>query len=299
MDKNKTKYIIGMIVAMLIWGVAWTSGKAAVEHSNAQVSSFWRYAISLIGMLPVIWYLKEPFKTDKIGFIYMVISGILTALFSYFFFAGLVHGEAGYGGTMVTSLVPIITYFLSMIIFGTKVSIRQIIALCIGILGAIILLHIPTNGLDFLNVNSSYFLASAFVWSLVTIITQKVAHRVKPMFYTVVVFFVTGLVNMVFALPYHPFDVTNYDLVFWLNILFVGLLSGTFATAIFFISASKIGAHNTGVFMFIVPIGAIVSSMFAYDEQIELSTIIGCGLSFLAVLLFNVKNLKKKKTVVS
>lgn len=298
MDKNKTKYFIGMIVAMLIWGVAWTSGKAAVEHSNAQVSSFWRYAISLIGMLPVIWYLKEPFKTDKIGFIYMVISGILTALFSYFFFAGLAHGEAGYGGTMVTSLVPLITYFLSIIIFGTKVSKIQIIALCIGILGAIILLHIPTNGLDFLNVNSSYFLASAFVWSLVTIITQKVSHRVKPMFYTVVVFFVTGLVNMIFALPYHPFSITNYDLIFWLNILFVGLLSGTFATAIFFISASKIGAHNTGVFMFIVPIGAIVSSMFAYDEQIELSTIIGCGLSFLAVLLFNVKSLKKKKTVV-
>jgi drug/metabolite transporter (DMT)-like permease len=298
MDKNKTKYIIGMIVAMLIWGVAWTSGKAAVEHSNAQVSSFWRYAISLIGMLPVIWYLKEPFKTDKIGFIYMVISGILTALFSYFFFAGLAHGEAGYGGTMVTSLVPLITYFLSIIIFGTKVSIKQIIALCIGILGAIILLHIPTNGLDFLNVNSSYFLASAFVWSLVTIITQKVSHRVKPMFYTVVVFFVTGLVNMIFALPYYPFAITNYDLIFWLNILFVGLLSGTFATAIFFISASKIGAHNTGVFMFIVPIGAIVSSMFAYDEQIELSTIIGCGLSFLAVLLFNIKSLRKKKTVV-
>jgi drug/metabolite transporter (DMT)-like permease len=199
---------------------------------------------------------------------------------------------------MVTSLVPLITYFLSIIIFGTKVSKIQIIALCIGILGAIILLHIPTNGLDFLNVNSSYFLASAFVWSLVTIITQKVSHRVKPMFYTVVVFFVTGLVNMIFALPYHPFAITNYDLVFWLNILFVGLLSGTFATAIFFISASKIGAHNTGVFMFIVPIGAIVSSMFAYDEQIELSTIIGCGLSFLAVLLFNIKSLRKKKTVV-
>ena len=298
MDKNKTKYFIGMIVAMLIWGVAWTSGKAAVEHSNAQVSSFWRYAISFIGMLPVIWYLKEPFKTDIIGFIYMVISGVLTATFSYLFFAGLAHGEAGYGGTMVTSLVPLITYFLSIIIFGTKVSIKQIIALCIGILGAIILLHIPTNGLDFLNVNSSYFLASAFVWSLVTIITQKVSHRVKPMFYTVVVFFVTGLVNMIFALPYYPFAITNYDLIFWLNILFVGLLSGTFATAIFFISASKIGAHNTGVFMFIVPIGAIVSSMFAYDEQIELSTIIGCGLSFLAVLLFNIKSLRKKKTVV-
>ena len=188
-------------------------------------------------------------------------------------------------------------YLLSIMIFGTKVSTKQVIALCIGIIGAIILLRIPSEGLGFLSINSSYFLACAFVWSLVTIITQKVSHRVEPIFYTLVVFAITALVNMFFALPYHPFAVMSFDLVFWLNILFVGFLSGTFATAVFFISASKIGAHNTGVFMFIVPIGAIVSSMFAYGEQIELSTILGCGLSFLAVLLFNIKSLRKKKIV--
>lgn len=299
MDNNKTKYFIGMIVAMLIWGVAWTSGKAAVEHSNAQIASFWRYAISFIGMLPVIWYMKKSLKTDKIAYIYMFIAGVLSAAFSYLFFAGLSHGDAGYGGTMVTSLVPLITYFLSIMIFGTKVSTKQVIALCIGIIGAIILLRIPSEGLGFLSVNSSYFLACAFVWSLVTIITQKVSHRVEPIFYTLVVFAITALVNMFFALPYHPFAVMSFDLIFWLNILFVGFLSGTFATAVFFISASKIGAHNTGVFMFIVPIGAIVSSMFAYGEQIELSTILGCGLSFLAVLLFNIKSLRKKKIVIN
>lgn len=86
MDNNKTKYFIGMIVAMLIWGVAWTSGKAAVEHSNAQIASFWRYAISFIGMLPVIWYMKKSLKTDKIAYIYMFIAGVLSAAFSYLFF---------------------------------------------------------------------------------------------------------------------------------------------------------------------------------------------------------------------
>lgn len=297
MDNNKTKYVIGMIVAMLIWGVAWTSGKAAVEHSNAQIASFWRYAISFIGMLPVIWYMKKSLKTDRVAYIYMIIAGLLSAAFSYLFFAGLSHGDAGYGGTMVTSLSPLITYLLSIMIFGTKVSNKQIIALCIGVIGAIILLHIPTEGLGFLTIDSSYFLACAFVWSLVTIITQKVSHRVDPMFYTLVVFAITALVNMLFALPYEPFAIASFDMVFWLNILFVGLLSGTFAMAIFFISASKIGAHNTGVFMFIVPVGAIVSSMFAYGEQIEVSTILGCGLSFLAVLLFNIRSFRKKKIV--
>jgi len=64
--------------------------------------------------------------------------------------------------------------------------------------------------------------------------------------------------------------------------------------AIFFASASRIGAHNTGVFMFIVPIGAIVSSYFAYDENIASSTVIGCLLSFVAVILFNKKSKLEK-----
>ena len=297
-NKNNTKYFIGMIIAMLIWGVAWTAGKAAVEHSNIQVSSFWRYFISFLGMIPVVWYLKSSFKTDVVGYIYMIIAGLLSSLFSYLFFAGLSHGQAGYGGTMVTSLVPLLTYFLSIMIFGTKVSAKQMIALGIGIFGAIILLRIPMDGLKFLNLNSIYFLVCAFVWSLVTIITQKVSSRVNSMFYTFVVFGVTAFVNMIFALPYHPFDIGSYDLVFWFNILFVGLLSGTFSTAIFFVSASKIGAHNTGVFMFIVPLGAILSSYFAYGEKIVPSTIIGCLLSFVAVILFNQKSrLKKLKEI--
>jgi drug/metabolite transporter (DMT)-like permease len=291
--EDKSKYFIGMIIAMLLWGVSWTSGKVAVEHSSIQVASFWRYFITFLGMIPIMIYMKKPLKSDLIGYVYMIVAGALSALFSYLFFAGLSHGEAGYGGTMVTSLVPLITYFLSMIIFSTKVSTIQMIALGIGIFGAIILLKIPTEGLGFLNLHSIYFLACALIWSLVTIITQKVSHRVDPMFYSLVLFGVTAFINMIIALPHHPFAVGLYDSVFWGNIIFIGLFAGTFAMAIFFTSASRIGAHNTGVFMFIVPVGAIISSYFVYGEDVVASTVIGCLLSLLAVILFN----KKSKSI--
>lgn len=293
-EENKTKYFIGMLIAMLLWGIAWTSGKAAVEHSNIQVASFWRYTISFIGMIPVIIYMKRTLKTDFLGYFYMILAGLLSAAFSYLFFAGLAHGEAGYGGTMVTSLVPLLTYFLSILLFGTKVSAKQVLALGIGVFGAIVLLRIPMEGLGFLNLDSIYFLVCAIVWSFVTVLTQKASKRVDPMFYTLVIFGVTAFTNMIVALPYHPFEIGLYDSVFWLNILFVGLFSGTFAMAIFFASASRIGAHNTGVFMFIVPVGAIISSYFAYNEKIVSSTVIGCLLALVAVILFNKKSKLEK-----
>lgn len=278
-----------MIVAMLLWGIAWTAGKMAAHHSNAQVAAFWRYAISLITLLPVIWYLKTPFKTDKKGVLYMVSAGLLTSLFNYLFFAGLSHGAAGYGGTMVTALAPIFTYFLSIILFGTKLSGRQILALSIGILGALILLRVPFEGFGFLNIESSYFLGCAIVWAFVTILSQKAAPKANPMFYTLVVFAITCFTNMIFALPHHPFDVTSYDWIFWATIIFIGILPGTFSTALFFLSASKVGAHRTGVFMFIVPVGATFSSWIVYGENVAPSTVIGCLLAFVAVFLFNMK----------
>ncbi len=278
---------------MLFWGVAWTAGKVAAEHSNAEVAAFWRYAISFISIIPLIWFLKTPLKTDRVGFLYMLGAGALTSLFNYLFFAGLAHGEAGYGGTMVTSLAPIITYLLSISFLGTKVSTRQIIALVIGIFGALILLRIPFEGFAFLSVESSYFLGCAIVWSLVTVISQKAASRADLMFYTFVVFGVTTFINMLFALPHHPFDFAAYDSVFWITIIFIGVIPGTFSTALYFVSAGKIGAHKTGVFMFIVPIGAMVSSALVYGEEVAISTIIGCLLAFLAVMLFNMKRASK------
>jgi drug/metabolite transporter (DMT)-like permease len=287
--KNTTKYVIWMIVAMLFWGLAWTAGKMAAEHSNAQVAAFWRYAISFITIIPVIWYLKTPLKSDRIGYLYMLGAGALTALFNYLFFAGLSHGQAGYGGTMVTSLAPIVTYILSIVIFATKVSQRQIAALSIGVFGALILLRVPFEGFAFLNIDSSYFLGCAIVWALVTVISQKAAKRAHLMFYTFVVFGITAFINMLFALPHHPFDFAAYDETFWITITLIGVLPGTFSTALYFVSAGKVGAHRTGVYMFIVPVGAIISSWVVYGETLELSTIIGCLLAFAAVILFNMK----------
>lgn len=287
--KNTTPYFIGMVIAMLLWGIAWTAGKMAAEHSNAEVAAFWRYAISFITIIPVVLLLKIPLKTDRMGFLYMLGAGWLTSLFNYLFFAGLSHGQAGYGGTMVTALAPIFTYLMSIIILGTKVSPRQIIALSIGIFGALILLRVPFEGFAFLNIESSYFLECAVVWAFVTILSQKAASRANPMFYTLVVFGITAFTNMLFALPHHPFDFHAYDGVFWATIIFIGVLPGTFSTALFFLSAGKIGAHRTGVFMFIVPVGAIVSSALVYDESIALSTVTGCVLAFVAVMLFNRK----------
>jgi len=286
---SPTLYFIGMIVAMLLWGVAWTAGKVAAHHSSAEIAAFWRYAISLMSIIPLIWFMKSPLRSDKRGVIYMITAGLLTSVFNYFFFVGLLHGQAGYGGTLVTSLSPIITYALSIALLGLNVSTKEIIALAVGMVGALVLLQVPTQGWAFWKLDNIYFVAAALVWALVTIVSQKASKHTTPMLYTTVVFAVAMSSNLIFALPYHPFDFTSYDATFWWTILFIGVFPGTLSTALYFVSAGKVGAHRTGVFMFIVPVGAIVSSWVVYGETLAISTLIGCLMAFAAVMLFNIK----------
>lgn len=282
-------YFLAMITAMLIWGIAWTIGKVAVEHSNPQIAAFWRYAISFLAILPIVIWMKVPIKTDMRGAFLTFAAGILTAVFNYLFFVGLSHGQAGYGGTMVTALAPIFTYIISILFLGIAVSSRQVMALIVGLTGTVIFLKIPWEGLGFLNADSLYFLEAALLWAIITIISHKASIRINVFFYTLIVFGITAFIDLFLALPYHPFDFSLYDLDFWYAIIFMGVLPGAFSTALFFISAGKIGAHRTGTFMFLVPVGAIVSSWIVYDEHISISTVVGAVLVFIAVILFNKK----------
>lgn len=236
--------------------------------------------------------MKSPLHSDRQGMVYMLIAGLLTSLFNYFFFAGLLHGQAGYGGTIVTSMSPIITYALSIALLGLAVTPKEVTALFTGLVGALVLMKVAEKGWAFLELENVYFVAAALVWALVTIVSQKASKHATPMLYTTVVFGVAMSSNLLLALPYEPFAFSHYDATFWWTILFIGIFPGTLSTALFFASAGKVGAHRTGVFMFIVPIGAIVSSMIVYGERIELSTLIGCALAFTAVVIFNAKKRK-------
>lgn len=294
-EANMLPYYIGMVVAMLFWGIAWTIGKIAVEHANPQVAAFWRYLFAFLPIIPIIWWRKSSLKTDAKGLMLTLSAAALTAVFNYLFFLGLLHGQAGYGGTLVTALAPIFTYFISILFLGVRVSPIQVAALLIGISGTVIFLRIPWEGLGFLNADSLYFLEAALDWAFVTVISQKASKRIDIFVYTMIVFGVTALINLFFALPYHPFDFAAYDATFWYAIIFMGVLPGTFSTALFFLSAGKIGAHRTGAFMFLVPVGAIVSSWIVYNEHIELSTVVGAALAFATVILFNAKRKTAQK----
>ena len=276
-----------MFLAMMVWGVSWPIGKIAAEHASPDVAAFWRYTISLVSFLPVMLLMRPSYRAEIGGIVITVFAGALTGAFNWLFFAGLSHGLAGYGGTIVTTMAPVLTFVLSVLVFRTKVRRMQLLGIVTGLAGGAVLLKLPEDAENLLNVGVLYFVIAALVWSLVTLATQRAVKKIDVMLFTLIVFAMTALINLFVALPYHPFDVGAYGPAFWESILFVGLAGGTFSTTVYFLSSGKLGASVTAIYLFLVPVGDIVSSYFIFGEIPAVPTVLGCILAFAAVFIFN------------
>ena len=109
---NRTFHFFIMFLAMMVWGVSWPIGKIAAEHASPDVAAFWRYTVSLVSFIPVMLLMKPSYRAETAGVVITVIAGALTGAFNWLFFAGLSHGLAGYGGTIVTTMAPVLTFDL-------------------------------------------------------------------------------------------------------------------------------------------------------------------------------------------
>ena len=85
--------------------------------------------------------------------------------------------------------------------------------------------------------------------------------------------------------------IMNFDSIFWFNIFVITILSTTFATSIYFIGASKLGAKEVSSFIFLVPASALIIGAIFLDEKITLNIIIGTIFTIIAIYILNNLNL--------
>ena len=62
-------------------------------------------------------------------------------LYLYLFFKGLTYGFAGVGGVLVPTMIPLVTFVLSVFLLRQKVAMKDYIGLTLGVVGGIILLE--------------------------------------------------------------------------------------------------------------------------------------------------------------
>ena len=291
---NKNLFHILMIFAMIFWGASWISTKVLTNYVNEYELVFLRMGICFISMFPLIYFFKLSFKFDLKSFIFILIASVILTLYSIFMFLGVQHGTGSFGGALVTTLIPIITFILIALLNRKTISLKHSFALVLGAFGVLNMLNVWNFNLnEIFSKDNTYFLLAAFLWSILTIITSK-ATKINAFVFTFYTYIVSSFTLFVFFVDGNIFHkIVDFDFIFWFNMFVITILSTTFATSIYFIGATKLGAKEVSSYIFLVPASALTIGAIFLGEKITYNTIIGTIFTIIAIYILNNLNLFK------
>jgi len=277
-----------LALAMVTWGVSWSSGKVVSVYTTPEIIMFWRFLITSLFMIPAVIFFDRNFKVNRRAALYILAGAILLTFYNYLFFRGLFYGLAGRGGVMVTTLNPLITFFIATFIFTHRFNRHEIAGLLLGLLGGLIMLRLNTFSFtDLVDSGNLYFVSAAVVWAFMTILSQKSGKDLSAIKFTFYIHMLSTLMNfiLIFREPWR--DVVDYGSMFWFNIFYMAVIATSFGTTIYFMASSKLGSKKSSSFIFIVPSSALMAAVLFLNEKPHWTLVSGGVISLGAVYLIN------------
>lgn len=280
----------GIVVSMFLWGLSWPSGKVLTGYCTAINFAVYRYLIVFVTLLLVLLAMRVSLRVKKAGLPAMLASGVLLAIYSYFFFLGLKKGAAGAGGVLVTTLNPVMAYLLGILLSRRLPSRNEATGLALGIIAGCILLQVWAHPRAIFESGNIYFLIAAFTWSVMSKFTSGGAAYGSSLTFSLWQYMVTLLCLLPFInVPELRQALHSTDLLFWGNLFFGSVIVTSLATTVYFYSTTILGAEKASSFIFLVPLAAAVSSWLLLGERLQWHTAAGGILGMAAVYIINKK----------
>lgn len=256
--------------------------------NDSQVASL-RIIIASIALLPVALFCLRKIKTWK-QFLSLSIVGLCGNFFPAFLFTyAETELSSGYAG-MLNSFTPVFTLIIGVIIFKQKLSLNQVIGVCIAFIG-IILLMVAGKSLN--NTGTWYHL---FAIVLATFFYAISLNTIK---HTLQNFKSLEITSLAFAILFLPSLFTTiqtdtmttifenkyaYEGLFYISIL--SLIGTAFALILF----NKIISISSTLFAssvtYLIPIVAVLIG-FAFKETINIYQIASMLVVIIGVLVAN------------
>jgi len=287
MKNEKNLFYILLFIAMVGWGASWVNAKVLTRYIDAFEMIFFRFFATALTMIPIILVLKKSFRIDLKSFFIVSLSSIVLIAYMRYFFLGTKYGTASLGGALVTTLVPINTFIILIILGKRELTKKDIVALIIGAIGVMSMLNVWKFDLkEVLVIQNLYFILASLLWPILTIISAK-ATKISPIVFTFYLYIVTVFLDALLFVNFKSIDFSSFDTLFWINIASIVLISTTYANTIYFLGIEKLGAAGVSSFIFFVPFSAILLSAIFLKEHITLSIVVGTILTIIAVKIIN------------
>ncbi len=291
--KHITTYIL-LILACVFWGVGFPIAKIGVEQIHPFSFAFIRFF--LVSIFFILFFKLSPFnlvlklKENFYILFFMALTGIL--LYGVFFLFALKFAKAS-DVSLISGANPIITSIVAYVFLKEKTGTLGIFGILISFLGVT---FIVSNGkinavLNFsFNTGSLLMLAATTMWAFYSVITKKALLKLDIFEAVCLTSFIGSLMFLPLALTFgHLQNLGSYTIAGWLSVLYMVFFSTIFAFSAWYKGIEQIGASRSSIFVNLVPVFGVLTSVVLLKESIKLYEIIGGIFVILGVILTNRK----------
>lgn len=287
---NKYAYIL-LIIVNLLYGANYSIAKSIMPAYIGPFGFiFYRVFVSLI-LFAIIYFIflrERILRSDWLRFIACGLFGI--AVNQLFFFKGISLTSSIHAALlMITS--PIITYLISQTIQKKKIKLQKIIGICLGMLGAtVLILSSAKAGQSSSALGDFFIIINAISFSIYLILVKPLMSRYHPLTITFLMFLTGSIWVGIFGYKQAmAVNFTNLPTNFYWSFGFV-ILCATFLVYLLNNMAMRsVSPTTVSSFIYLQPLFAMVISALITKEDMTLYTAFGGILIIFGLWLINSK----------
>ena len=286
---------IALIIVNLIYALNYTIAKDVMPE-YIQPSGFILLRVmggSILFFLTYLFFVKERVK--KKDFFRLMLCGLFgVAINQLFFFEGL-NLTTPINAAIIMTISPVLVIITSAIIIKEKITVRKIIGIFLGLIGACILI-LNSGDISFENdffTGNILVLINATSYAIYLVLVKTLMKRYNP----ITVMFYVFIFGLIFVLPFGideilKIDLTTFNEEIYLKIGFV-VICTTFIAYMFNAFALKsLNPSVVSVYIYLQPLLASLIAIALNSDSLSLVKMLSAIFIFSAVFLVSIPSKK-------
>lgn len=262
----------------IFWGSAFVFSKVAEDSVPPMVAAFLRFGLAAVVGLVFIIVLHVRNRKYKLmptdAWLDTFLLGITgVTAYNIFFFLGLYYSQSSDGSMIIPTLTPALTVILAVMLLKERFRKNQTIGLILTLIGALLffsaILFLRSPSMHNRLLGDVLFLGAVVFWAANTLLSKRVTNKVDPLIAsTYAMLFGSIFLGFLAFSQFGKVHWASLSWQFWVDIIYLAVLPSVLANWFYYVGVKRIGPARASVFMYFVPISALILSVLILGETL-------------------------------
>ena len=293
--KNKIFLFWKPLLAVLFWGLSFIATKIALNELNPETIILLRMLFGVSLLLIIAVFNKKDFSISFKNHAVIFLLALVAVFHLWIQITGLKFTSASNTGWII-GVTPVFMALLGFVFFKEKLTALKASGILIAFAGLLVLMSKgDIFSIGFITHKGDFLvLASAFTWSIYSILTKRIAMDYPPFMMILFLFMMMAVIIAPFVINSASIEaVIHLSAKGWAAVVFLGIFCSGIAYVLWAQALKDIEATKVGAFLYFEPFITVFAAWFMLDETINLLTILAGLIITLGVILVN-KNSRRK-----